>query len=393
MALADAFVVWQSPYGSADPVKCPYRTPGPFNAYHLHPNAPAARALYRIYRCTGEMRYKAAADRYATFLMSVVQEPLESYTQSVVLNGMARNLFTAAWMYGKALSPCYEQFRLYNPREDGYELKAHAVYRWLQRHRRADSYFGVGYPATTAPDAQFASDLAEVGNGLVGFYAATGHRAALDDAIGLARFFLTEWEEGSGRGLWSSRIGMWLVGPWAGSGAEHFTREQQFNRSGWGSAAYMASSYLCRLHGYLADGDMRGRIADKCVRAMQWCYDICQFEDGPLGLFGRDDKWLGMTATAILLYIELLRAGLLPAAVDARYRPKVDLAWKWLMANTASETLPADGYIRVRGTTTRRPLENLFWKLCWTAETLVEAGEYFSAEAIPRKNASIRPTA
>lgn len=110
---------------------------------------------------------------------------------------------------------------------------------------------------------------------------------------------------------------MWLVGPWPGSGAEHFAREQQFNRLAWGSAAYMASSYLCRLYGYLADSEMRRRIADKCVRAMQWCYDSCQFEDGALGLFGRDDKWVGMTATAILLYVELSRAGFVPTPQDA----------------------------------------------------------------------------
>lgn len=77
-------------------------------------------------------------------------------------------------MYGKALSACYELLRLYNPREDGYELKAlfdlplasaapaggQPLWRWLPRGGCAGR--------------QFASDLAEVGNGLVGFFAATG---------------------------------------------------------------------------------------------------------------------------------------------------------------------------------------------------------------------------
>src|SRR5262249_62431617 len=34
--LGNRFVLWQSPCGAPDPVKCPYRTPGFFNAYHLH---------------------------------------------------------------------------------------------------------------------------------------------------------------------------------------------------------------------------------------------------------------------------------------------------------------------------------------------------------------------
>src|SRR5687767_10575258 len=34
--LGDKFVSWQSPYGGPDPKKCPYRTPGKFDAFHMH---------------------------------------------------------------------------------------------------------------------------------------------------------------------------------------------------------------------------------------------------------------------------------------------------------------------------------------------------------------------
>src|SRR5438552_2043347 len=60
--LGNRFVLWQGPCGGPDPVKCPYRTPGFFNAYHLHGCGPVVRALYRLYDATGTADYKAAAD-------------------------------------------------------------------------------------------------------------------------------------------------------------------------------------------------------------------------------------------------------------------------------------------------------------------------------------------
>jgi hypothetical protein len=377
--LGDRFVLWQSSYGSTDLVKCPYRTPGQFNAYNLHPCGPATRALYRLYRYTGVEDYKAAADRYATYLMNCIYDPIKPYRNTTMLNGKERTLLSSAWMYGKALSPCYECFSVSNPNEDAYELKAYAIYRWLQEHRRSDSYYGVGYPwsHTVKQDAQFSCDLGELGDGLMGFYDVSHHKPALDDAIGLAQFFLTEYQEGSGRGVWSSKLGVWLVGPWPGSGAEHF-QGQKFNETGWGWSAYICAHYLLRLRPHV-DAKTRADIEDKCVKAMQWCYDACQFEDGALGMFGRDDKWVGMNAAAILLYLDLHEVKLVPADIDARYRPKVDRAWRWMLDNTGRDTMPPDGYIRVSGTTSKKPLENVFWLMTWTMEALLEGGKAFES--------------
>jgi hypothetical protein len=348
-----------------------------FNAYHLHPCGPVVRALARLYRHTGVEEYKDSAGRYATYLMNCVYDPLTPYQNTIMLDGNRRTLMSSAWMYGKALSPAYEYFRLLNPDEDAYDLKAYATYRWLQRHRRPDSYFGVGYPWSrdTTQDAQFSCDLGEVGDGLMGFYDISHHKPALDDAIGLARFFLTEWREGSGAGVWSSKLGVWLVGPWPGSGAEHF-EGQKFNEVGWGWSAYIDAHYLLRLRTHV-DAATRMDIEGKCVKAFQWCFDACQFDDGALGMFGRDDKWVGMTAAAILLYLDLREAQIVPADIETRYRPKVNQSWSWLVANTGRDTMPPDGFIRVNGTTSKKPLENIFWMLTWTAEALLEGGVVF----------------
>jgi hypothetical protein len=51
---------------------------------------------------------------------------------------------------------------------------------------------------------------------------------------------------------------------------------------------------------------VRQRIDDTCVAAFRWCIDNCEFDDGAYGMFGRDDKWVGQTAAAVLLYAKLV---------------------------------------------------------------------------------------
>src|SRR5215510_16560331 len=105
--LGDKFVRWQAPYGGPDPKKCPYRTPGKFDAYHLHGCGPMARALYRLYRATNNDKYKAAADGYALFLINALHDPPTPFTNTLVIDGAKRTSLSSSWMYGKALAPCY----------------------------------------------------------------------------------------------------------------------------------------------------------------------------------------------------------------------------------------------------------------------------------------------
>src|ERR1035437_5502812 len=159
------FVLCQSPYGSVDPIVCPYRSPGRLST-GIQGLGPGVRALYKLYQVTNELAYKKAADRYASYVMGIVVPPPTPYSNKFVVDGHSYTSLSAAWMYGKALSPCFEWFHLMNPQEGAFDQKAYAMYEWLQRHRRTDSYFGVGYPAGKYPDALFSCDLGEVGTGL-----------------------------------------------------------------------------------------------------------------------------------------------------------------------------------------------------------------------------------
>jgi hypothetical protein len=368
--IGDKFVDWQAPYGGPDPEKCPYRTPGKFDAFHMHGCGPMSRALYRLYGATNDEKYKVAADRYALFLINALHDPPTPFSNTLEINGVRRTSLSSSWMYGKALAPCYEEFCKHNPKEDFLERKALTLYRWLQRHRRDDSYFGVGYPAPNqAPDCQNSCDLGEVGYGLMGYYEISKRPEVIRDAIGLAKFFLTDYVEGSTNGIWHPRLGVWLVSLWAANG-EH-TTGQAINRFGWGWSAYIDSEFLLRLRTNIDDEAMKADIANKCVSALRWCLDTCQFEDGGHGMLERDDKWVGMAAAAILLYEAVVRYDVISASDKAALHPRIEKSWRWLLNRTSPETFPDDGYIRVTGKTNKSPLENITWMLAWTCEALL----------------------
>jgi len=379
--LGDKMVEWQSSYGSTDLEKCPHRSPpGSPTIGVVQGIGPQVRALYRLHQATGEAKYKTAADRYAVFVLSTIHDPPTPLTNMIEVGGKKVHANSSAWVYGKSLSPCYEWFKVNNPAEDLLDLKAHAIYRWLQRHRRDDSYFGVGYGFPGHPDAQFSCDLGEVGMGLVGFYKQTSHGPALVDALGLAKYFLTEYKQGTGQGVWSSQLGAWLVGPWPGGGAEHFTT-QRYNEAAWGWSCLVAGEYLLELRPFVEDDAMRQSIDEKCVSALRWCLDACQFEDGAHGMFGRDDKWVGQGAAAILLYDKLAEAQLIPAEVMTSYRPRIERTWRWTVAHTTPDAFPPGGYVKVHGSTTTKPPENLMWMMSWTVEALLLGRNRFNDAA------------
>ena len=116
---------------------------------------------------------------------------------------------------------------------------------------------------------------------------------------------------------------------------------------------------------------LKAGIADKSVKALRWCLDVCQFEDGAHGMFERDDKWAGMGAAAILLYEAVVRYDAITASDKAALRPRIERSWRWLVEHTKPGTFPKDGYIRVTGKTTKSPLENITWMMAWTCEALL----------------------
>ena len=104
---------------------------------------------------------------------------------------------------------------------------------------------------------------------------------------------------------------------------------------------------------------------------MKWQFDACQFDDGAVGMRGRDDKWLGATAGAILSYLRVRDAGFLPDADRVTYGQKAAMARDWILRHLTPELVDGGGYIEVTGESEPRPPENLAWLLAWTLEALV----------------------
>jgi hypothetical protein len=108
---------------------------------------------------------------------------------------------------------------------------------------------------------------------------------------------------------------------------------------------------------------------------MRWQFDACQFDDGACGMRGRDDRWLGMTAGAILSLLRVRDAGFLDSATEAEYLPRACAARDWLVAHVTPENVESGGYFAVTGQSEPRPPENQAWQLGWTLEALMRLGE------------------
>ena len=86
---------------------------------------------------------------------------------------------------------------------------------------------------------------------------------------------------------------------------------------------------------------------------------------------GRDDKWLGMAAAAVLQYVELYSRTMIDASTHAAYYPKALAALSWLRKMSAPDRMPPDGYIPVTRASTPEPGCNTSWLLALTVDGLL----------------------
>jgi hypothetical protein len=108
---------------------------------------------------------------------------------------------------------------------------------------------------------------------------------------------------------------------------------------------------------------------------MKWQFDDCQWEDGACGMMGRDDKWLGTTAGAVLSFLRVREAGFLGEAEQETYRQRAIQARDWMLAHLTPESADQGGYWEVRGTSRPKPRENCAWLLSWVLEALARLEE------------------
>ena len=351
--LADKFVQWQNPYGRLDPARCPVADGGQRVISHSF----LGISLYRAYEATGMEAYKAAADRYTLFYMGWIREPEHVHSAH----------------YGLALA-AYRHFRRHNPREKLFDARAASLLDYLLTFRwDQGSYFRNGYADGGMADAGNSNDNCEIGRGLTAYYELTKAPEVLVEAEGLARYFTTEVKPGTYQGCWSSKLGTWVVAPTANDRFEHF-ENQPASKTGWGFTSVDAIEYLTELAAATEQEDLKSDIGRVCTASMQWQFDACQFDDGACGMSGRDDKWWGMTAGAVLSYLRTRDAGFLSEQDVALYRPKAAKARDSLVEEATEETLRSGGYLRVTGKS-RPKLDNQAWLFAWCLDALLRVDE------------------
>jgi len=366
--LAERFVSWQSSYGRPDPKTCPFVTPVPAVSTHFHSPTFLALGLYAAASAQGQPSWKAAADRYITFYLAAMRDP--------PVGGQRQDYPSYPYQYGMALAG-YAAFRRNNPDECLFDGKASALYEWLVRWRwHEGSYFRNGYGNVQhgVPDCANSDDNCHMGRGLAGYFGVSQRGDVLHDAVGLARYYLTDVVPGTFVGCWSESLGTWVVAPTTVDSFEHF-RNSRSCEMGWGFSSVGVIEFLTGLAPHV-DESLRSQIALKCARSMCWQFDACQFEDGACGMRGRDDRWVGMTAGAILSYLRTRDAGFLDSETDRIYLAKARLARKWLLETLSPEIVDTGGYIQVTGESEPRPPENQAWQLGWTMEAVVRFGDF-----------------
>jgi hypothetical protein len=147
------------------------------------------------------------------------------------------------------------------------------------------------------------------------------------------------------------------------------------DKAGWGFSARGAVEFLTRLHALLPpDHFRRDLMRARCSRSVQWQFS-CQFDDGAVGMHTQDDKWLGMTAAALLAYADIKQVGWLDGDLDDLLRPRAARAKQWLLENATEEFIDCGGYRQVTARTEPRPGQNLVWLLALTVVALLRLAE------------------
>lgn len=212
-----------------------------------------------------------------------------------------------------------------------------------------------------AKDAGWTNDLSIFGSGLVWGYEVTGDGSMVGDAVSFAEFFIQPWQAGAlgadgywHAGTWSDDMGSWVIGPLRYSGVE--STNGYTDEASWVFSTFSCIDYLAHLYCHRPDP----RFPDRCVKATQWAFDQCQFEDGGVGLCGRDDKWFGCTGYAISQVIALRK--ILGSRADLQpFLNSAERSYLYLCDRLPKANFDGHGVEWVHHTTLADPLVNVGW--------------------------------
>ena len=246
-------------------------------------------ALYRISRMTRDERCRRVADSQVRYMARTISKD------------------QPMWAVGNAL----ELVGIYSrehPKDKTLVETARNLVKVLRSRRVAITtldgvtfgHFPCGYGVLKAKDAGWTNDLSMVGSGLVWAYEMTGDKTILDDAVSFAEYYVQPWRsEALGAdgywkcGTWHETINSWVIGPSHYTGFE--STDVFADEASWVFSTATCIDFLLRLYRHKRDP----RFLDRSLRAAQWTFQACQFEDGAVGMCGRDDKWIGFTGHAV----------------------------------------------------------------------------------------------
>lgn len=309
--------------------------------------------LYRIGEMTGNTRYRSVANSHVRYVAKMIREDHPT------------------WAWGNALE-MIGLYHAYNPRDDGLVECARRVLAWAKKRsvkittREGVTFlhYPCGYGFPYSKDAGWTNDLSMFGSGIVWAHELTGDESYLEDAVSFAEYFVQPWRsDGLGDdgywhcGTWRDDTGSWVIGPAHYTGFE--STDVYADQSSWVISMVTCVDFLTRLHRVHPDA----RYLDRCLRAAKWTFSNCQFEDGAVGLCGRDDKWLGLTGDSITqvamlrlfageteLYSELLEGAKRAFSYLAKELPSAkisDHGVKWVTHKTSTDPLVNVGMLWV----------------------------------------------
>jgi len=317
-----------------------------------------AEALYRADALTNNATYREVANAQARFTAQFVRDTLQT------------------WLMGVAMETV-GFFHRFNEADSELIEAVQRIVGWARRRRREVTtvdgvtyrHFPCGYACLKeADDAGWTNDLSIFGSGLVWAYEVTGDRSILEDAVSYAEYFVQPWRSGSlgddglwHAGTWHEDLGTWVIGPLHYGGFE--STDAYGDEASWVFSTFSCIDYLTRLYRHEPDPS----FLDRCLKAAEWTFRECQFDDGAVGICGRDDKWLGTTGYAISQVAAIERA----AGGRAELQPLREAAsrsYDYLRGRLPDASLDDHGVGWVNRTTLADPMVNVGW--LWLAAVI-----------------------
>lgn len=339
-----------------------------------HPDVRYMRALvdvlYRVNKMSGNSRYLQLANNQTHFMVRFTKEA------------------DPTWHMGTTLE-CIGFYHQYNTPDTVLKEAALRIVNWARRRKViintgkiSYGHFPCGYglDKLNAKDSGWVNDLGIFGSGLVWAYEVTKDTSILDDAISFAEYFVQPWKSGSlgidgywHAGTWRDDMGTWVIGPLHYKGVE--STDAYTDESSWLFSTFPCIDYLTHLFRYKPDP----RFLERCFKAAQWTFEKCQFEDGSIGLCGKDDKWLGTTGYAISQVVLLCKI-VGKKAIPPEMLTNAKRSYQYLCEHLPNAKLEEHGIEWVTHRTLTDPLVNVGWMWLNALLGLLDGEELYREE-------------